>query len=393
MTIGDDDVHPKKVVLPQEIPADHTQISLKWNQVHRIGAGLHNLGNTCFLNSALQCLTYTPPLANYMLSREHSKTCTSGFCMMCIMQDHITHVFANSGKVVRPTGFQEDAHEFLRCTLEAMLKCCLPANDPVQAAAFVHQVFGGCLRSRVKCLKCKAVFDTFDPFLDVALEIKTAPSIIAALKQFVKLEQLDGENAYKCIKCNKMVPALKRFTIHRSSNVLTIFLNRFANYYGDKITKDVRYPEYLDIRPFMSQCDGEPLHYLLYAVLVHTGSNCYSGHYYCYVKASDGQWYQMNDASVTISDIRTVLNQQAYILFYIRGKERKGTGKGTAAAAAVAVGTRTGAGKRKHTEAEVEEGRLTGRGGETGMVAGEGKGTGTGAQREISGRGTFSIKA
>uniref|UniRef100_A0A8C9SD26 USP domain-containing protein n=1 Tax=Scleropages formosus TaxID=113540 RepID=A0A8C9SD26_SCLFO len=296
MTIGDDDVHPKKVVLPQEIPADHTQISLKWNQVHRIGAGLHNLGNTCFLNSALQCLTYTPPLANYMLSREHSKTChRSGFCMMCIMQDHITH------------RNQEDAHEFLRCTLEAMLKCCLPANEvnsPVQAAAFVHQVFGGCLRSRVKCLKCKAVFDTFDPFLDVALEIKRG--------------MRNGLRFDFCCRCNKMVPALKRFTIHRSSNVLTIFLNRFANYYGDKITKDVRYPEYLDIRPFMSQCDGEPLHYLLYAVLVHTGSNCYSGHYYCYVKASDGQWYQMNDASVTISDIRTVLNQQAYILFYIR---------------------------------------------------------------------------
>ena len=35
-------------------------------------------------------------------------------------------------------------------------------------------------------------------------------------------------------------------------------------------------------------------------------------------QASNGQWYQMNDSSVSISDIRSVLNQQAYILFYVR---------------------------------------------------------------------------
>lgn len=35
-------------------------------------------------------------------------------------------------------------------------------------------------------------------------------------------------------------------------------------------------------------------------------------------QASNGQWYQMNDSSVTPSDIRSVLNQQAYLLFYIK---------------------------------------------------------------------------
>lgn len=51
------------------------KLTLKWERVYRVGAGLHNLGNTCFLNSTVQCLTYTPPLANYLLSKEHSRTC------------------------------------------------------------------------------------------------------------------------------------------------------------------------------------------------------------------------------------------------------------------------------------------------------------------------------
>ncbi|KFP76104.1 Ubiquitin carboxyl-terminal hydrolase 42, partial [Apaloderma vittatum] len=322
---------PQRILFPPE------KICMDWQQRLSVGAGLLNVGNTCFINSTLQCLTYTPPLANYMLSLEHTKSCNEqGFCMMCALQTHINQVLC-SNSAIKPTsvingvkrigknfrfGSQEDAHEFLCFTVDALQKACLNGSNKLdrssQATTLISQIFGGYLRSRVKCLNCKAVSDTYEPFFDITLDIKAVTSVTRALEQFVKPEQLDGENSYKCSKCKKMVPASKRYTIHRSSNVLTVSLKRFANFTGGKINKDVKYPEYLDLRAYMSQSIGEPLIYALYAVLVHNGFNSNAGHYICFIKAGNGLWYRMNDETVEPSDIKSVLDQQAYVLFYIR---------------------------------------------------------------------------
>ncbi|XP_009196886.2 putative ubiquitin carboxyl-terminal hydrolase 17-like protein 23 [Papio anubis] len=73
-------------------PAPGEKVPLSSRRPAAVGAGLQNMGNTCYMNASLQCLTYTPPLANYMLSQEHSQLChRHKCCMLCTMEVHITH--------------------------------------------------------------------------------------------------------------------------------------------------------------------------------------------------------------------------------------------------------------------------------------------------------------
>ncbi|CAM9158953.1 unnamed protein product, partial [Bubo scandiacus] len=326
---------PQRILYPPE------KISMEWKQRQRAGAGLHNLGNTCFLNSTLQCLTYTPPLANYLLSREHSQSChRQDLCMMCSMEEHVNKALQSSDTAIQPwavvrvlarigkdfqLGMQGGARQCLHRTVNTMQRACLSRRSSLdissRSTTIIHQIFMGYLRSRVTCLSCNAVSDSHRSFLDIILDIEAASSVTAALENFVKPQQLDGENCFKCSKCDKMAAASKKITVHHVPRVLTMCLKRREDVTGKKISKAVEYPQYLDLRPYTSQTAGEPILYSLYAVLVHSGDTCHAGHYFCYVKASDGLWYKMNDASVDPCDFDTVLGQQAYLLFYVRCSE------------------------------------------------------------------------
>ena len=73
--------------------------------------------------------------------------------------------------------------------------------DPKLAeTSWVHQIFGGRLRSRVKCLVCGYNSDTYDSVLDLSLDVYGVQTLRDALHKFVAVDHLKGADKYKCEK-------------------------------------------------------------------------------------------------------------------------------------------------------------------------------------------------
>lgn len=311
----------------------------------QVGRGLRNAGNTCFFNSVLQVLLHTQPLQSFLLSGEHCAGCQANgdgsFCALCLFEGHGREALDIGKAPVHPKallkrlkelggrgmhlGRQQDAHEFLRHFLDACHRSALrPVKEKngevplaVQRTTLVHQLFGGYLRSQVVCLVCHNESNTFDPFLDLSLEVKNAPTLEKALEGFMKSEKLTGKNSYRCKRCMTLVEATKRFVIHKTPPLMTFQLKRFDYTQGfrGKIIKNVAFGTSLDLSRFTSTPESEAK-YRLYAVIVHSGHSARSGHYFAFARHATGTWYHFDDEDVKVVAEQTVLRQQAYLLFY-----------------------------------------------------------------------------
>ena len=388
--------------LPQRGLCDERMVlqAHKWNDeqnyVHQLThpIGFRNVGNTCFLNSILQCLAYLPPFCQSLVAISEAKKrngvkqkLSQGQRITSILCNLFQNVHGSNGYSVRegaltpndivqalPTigtcgsrngykfrpGRQEDAHEFLVHLLDAMHDGELRAagiNQHVSGwrdrlpvtrldeTTFIHRIFGGYFRSQVRCRKCGYRSNTYDPFLDLSLEVskKSSNSVLYALSEFTRKETLDSDNQWRCSGCNQYVCATKQLTVFRPPLSLCIQLKRFtfdsggsffgSNSFkygkkgnfrgGSKITKPIEFPAELDL----PLSDSRSCSYVLTGVVSHVGGSASSGHYTAYVQKPGmngaNQWYHADDSFVEPVSERTVLRQKdAYVLFY-RRKEVK----------------------------------------------------------------------
>ncbi|KAJ8493902.1 hypothetical protein OPV22_015623 [Ensete ventricosum] len=309
--------------------------------------GLLNCGNSCYANAVLQCLTGTKPLMVYLLQRSHSRTCcVKEWCLMCELEQHVSMLKEGGGPLSANKillnmrnigcrmggGNQEDAHEFLRLLVMSMQSVCLEGLggekevDPrLQETTLIQQIFGGRLKSKVKCLRCHLESERYESIMDLTLEIHGwVESLEDALTQFTAPEDLDGENMYRCGRCLAYVKARKQLSLHEVPNILTIVLKRFQTGKYGKINKCVTFSEMLDMIPFVTGTADNPPLYLLYAVVVHvdTLNASFSGHYISYVKDLEGTWFRIDDSEVQAVPPNQVMSEGAYMLFYSRSFPR-----------------------------------------------------------------------
>ncbi|XP_034952679.1 ubiquitin carboxyl-terminal hydrolase 2-like isoform X2 [Chelonus insularis] len=330
--------------------------------------GLRNIGNTCFMNSVIQCLSNTRPLLEYLLNDNYladinvTTSSMKGALIKAFAQvihelwgnsgDHVVNTISLKTQIQRFAprfmGYsQQDAQEFLRYLLEGLhedvnrvvikpqpILTDIPDQyTDVQKAAeswkrylrsedsTIVDVFVGQLRSSLHCTSCDHDSVTLDPFWDLSLPIPVRSGTVKlqqCLEHFTKVETLDGDEKPTCSKCQMRRKCTKSFSIQKFPKILVIHLKRFSptERFRAKLSVLVDFPlEGLDLSAFaapgVAGCT-----YNLYGVANHSGTP-YSGHYTAYCKHPySGEWHEYNDSSVSSVSQSSVVSSEAYVLFY-----------------------------------------------------------------------------
>lgn len=243
----------------------------------------------------------------------------------------ISHVFG--------VGTQEDASEFFTTLLESMAKSIKYGQQQHQqqgnkkTMTILDEIFSFQFRSRITCGNCGRLSDTVENTNSWPIDVKYTQELSKGIAHFLREEVLDGENAYKCDKCNRKVRATKKYSVRTAPNILVIQLKRFDFSYAGKLSHFVSYPETLTLKTLLPSSSSEVGHspaaaaaihamadsspsggeksstlrsvsYKLYGVLVHLGHTSHSGHYYSYVRAPNDTWYKADDQRVRKLNIR-----------------------------------------------------------------------------------------
>ncbi|KAG8276712.1 ubiquitin carboxyl-terminal hydrolase 2-like [Homalodisca vitripennis] len=340
----------------------HPEVSIKTETGGLLG--LNNIGNTCFLNSIIQCLSNTKPLLEYILSEEYVSEIRNSARSMLIKRfaELIKNLWTDRKHAVntsslksavgyyapRFNGFnQQDAQEFLRYLLQGL-------HEEINRAPTVQQkkrdqlqnenltadeiwqrylkrdnskivdIFGGQLRSDLKCTVCGFASTTYEPFWDLSLsipqsELKNTPRSRVQLSQcldhFTKEETLEGNEKPTCARCKSKQTCVKKISIQKFPQILVIHLKRFSGN-TRKVDTEVEFPvSGLDLAPYSAEKrQVNSSVYSLYGVVIHFGS-CFYGHYTAYCKHPYcAGWHIFNDSQV--HSVHPNATTDPYILFY-----------------------------------------------------------------------------
>jgi ubiquitin carboxyl-terminal hydrolase 2 len=324
-------------------------------------SGIDNMGNTCYLNSALQCLSNCRWLTYYILSNNYLDDMNQDkkefkflkeYCrfLVYLWEDNCVIEPVKLKKVLeqfndRYLGWrQHDSHEVFNLILD-LLHNSLSFSAKIEAEgksknktddlqirsieswksyfskeySIPLMLFYGQYHTKITCLTCNKNWDVFEPFCSLNLTItKETDTLKDCLDLYTKEEELDKDNLLKCEHCNDQRKVKKQSLLWRMPSYLIIIFKRF-NFRMAKITKKIDFPLIgLNMSEYMESYDKKNCIYDLVSICNHSG-NTSGGHYFSYCKNSNGNWYEFNDDDVNeIENLDNLVSSSAYYIIYER---------------------------------------------------------------------------
>ncbi|CAF1062814.1 unnamed protein product [Adineta ricciae] len=307
--------------------------------------GLDNSGNTCYMNSALQCLSNIQPLTNFFIHEQIWKFVNSnnpagtGGCAASAYSSLIQEMWSAKLEKCTPTMLKEaidryttqftayeqhDSQEFMGFLLDALHEDLL--NSQTRSSP-ISDLFQGQLESSVRCWKCDTDVKTVSAFNFLSLPIissKSRTNLSECMEEFLKPETIGTHGKWYCNICHQQTDARKYKKIKSLPPVLILQLRRFDIFPGrqinnKKIRTIVDYPVQ-NLSPHdLALNSSSTTRYDLVAISIHRGATLQSGHYLTIaMNHTNKLWYEFDDSFVTSANPKDITNQDAYILCYVR---------------------------------------------------------------------------
>lgn len=325
--------------------------------------GLQNPGNMCYANVVLQALSFSPAFAGW--SQElalrnferwmDDEDCVLGVNVLLDIGLIVERAYARSDKKASPaivlqqlcsheavqevdpdTGFggegQQDAHEFTQLvffSLQRLEELCTPKTTTrSRKTTTLNETMSGTTHVTRTCTVCKAASTTEDAWNILTLHVSpTCESLSDCFDTVTEKQTLDGDDMVLCKHCKNKTKTIEQSRLVSASDILVVHLNLFIQRRNRTLklrrTVDIPTTHHLNLySPTRKRYKKDE--YELTAAVMHQGASTKSGHYTCYVRSPDGQWFFCNDERVsrrqedklTFLHAKKTSTSNPYLLFF-----------------------------------------------------------------------------